>query len=204
VSDEHLMRILLRNTRTTDTLRHGGMGELFARWRRACAACVLLRNTRTTDTLRHGGMGELLARWRRACAACVLLSIVFAAAGLAAEPEAVALPRHILTNDGLVVLARAGVGDSLLVDLVRNKRTVFDTSADALALLARHGLSENVLRAVVEKQEQVQLRRPRLTVRPMTEPGEPDMDAGHILVVAAPGARRGKAEPDRWYRVSMR
>ena len=58
-----------------------------------------------------------------------------------------------------MVLARAGVGDGLLVDLVRNKRTVFDTSADALALLARHGLSENVLRAVVEKQEQVQLNK---------------------------------------------
>src|SRR5215207_9627251 len=88
----------------------------------------------------------------------IFVSIIFAAACLAAEPETIALPRHILTNDGLIVLARAGLGDGLLVDLVHHKRTQFDTSADALALLARQGLSENVLRAVVEKQEQVQMR----------------------------------------------
>ena len=97
----------------------------------------------------------------------LFVSVIFAAVCLAAEPETLALPRHILTNDGLIVLARAGVGDSLLTDLVRHKRTHFDTSADALALLARQGLSENVLRAVVEKQEQVQMRRPRFTVSPV-------------------------------------
>ena len=135
----------------------------------------------------------------------ILLTVIFATFCLAAEPETIALPRHILTNNGLVVLARAGVGDGLLVDLVRNKRTFFDTSADALALLARHGLSENVLRAVVEKQEQVQLRKPRLTVSPMAPSGSVDVEAGEmILMPPVAGGRRGKAEPDRWYKVSMR
>jgi hypothetical protein len=30
-----------RNTRTTDSLRPGRMGEFLARWGRACAACAL-------------------------------------------------------------------------------------------------------------------------------------------------------------------
>ena len=134
----------------------------------------------------------------------IVLSVAFAAFCLAAEPETIALPRHILTNDGLIVLARAGLGDSLLVDLVRHKRTQFDTSADALALLARHGLSENVLRAVVEKQEQLRLRKPRVTVSPMVPAGLVDVEEGEMILVPPPSGRRGKAEPDRWYKVTIR
>ena len=133
-----------------------------------------------------------------------LLSVAFAAVCLAAEPETIALPRHILTNDGLVVLARAGLGDGLLVDLVRHKRTLFDTSAEALALLARHGLSENVLRAVVEKQEQLPMRKPRITVIPIPAATLDVAEGEMILMPPASSGRRGKAEPDRWYKVSMR
>jgi hypothetical protein len=135
----------------------------------------------------------------------IFVCVIFAAACLAAEPETVALPRHILTNDGLIVLARAGLGDGLLMDLVRHKRTHFDTSADALALLARQGLSENVLRAVVEKQEQVQMRKPRLTVSPVSATGPLDVEQDEMILVPSPqNGRKGKPEPDRWYKVSMR
>ena len=122
----------------------------------------------------------------------------------AAGPESMALPRHILTNDGLLVLARAGLGDGLLVDLVKHKRTQFDTSADALAQLARHGLSESVIRAVVEKQEQVQLRRPKLTIAPSV--GEPlEVEQGEVVMLqGASNGKRAKPEPDRWYKLSMR
>lgn len=135
----------------------------------------------------------------------IFVNVIFAAACLAAEPETAALPRHVLTNDGLIVLARAGLGDGLLVDLVRHKRTHFDTSADALALLARQGLSENVLRAVVEKQEQVQMRKPRLTVSPVTPNGAVNLESGEMLLVPpVPPTGKAKQEPDRWYKVSMR
>jgi hypothetical protein len=135
-----------------------------------------------------------------------LIVVLFSAVCLAADPETVALPRHVLTNDGLVVLARAGLGDGLLVDLIRSKRTQFDTSAEALALLARHGLSENVLRAVVEKQEQVQLRKPRLSVTPVGGGGGAmEVDPGEVIVLPGSGGRRGaRSDPDRWYRISMR
>jgi hypothetical protein len=66
------LQILLRNTRTTDSLWPGGRGEFLARWCRACAACALFLKPRTTDSLRPGGRGEFLARWCRAYAACAL------------------------------------------------------------------------------------------------------------------------------------
>ena len=118
-----------------------------------------------------------------------LLTVVMAVAGFAAEPEKAALPRHVLTNDGLVVLAEAGLGEALLVDLVKAKRTAFDTSAEALAQLARRGISEGVIRAVVEKQEQVQL-------------GRAARAEGPEVVLLNPA--QGKREPDRWYRVMLR
>ena len=83
--------------------------------------------------------------------------------------------------------------------------------AEALvALLARHGLSENILRAVVEKQEQVQLRKPQLALTPVAPAGTGGADSvevapGEVLLMApAPSGRRSKSEPDRWYKVSMR
>lgn len=84
---------------------------------------------------------------------------LFAAAALAAaEPAESAPPPHVLTNDGLILLARAGLGDALLTDLVRHKQARFDTSPPALARLAWHGLSETVIRAVVERQDNLSLR----------------------------------------------
>lgn len=138
----------------------------------------------------------------------ILLGIVFAAACLAADPETAALPRHVLTNEGLVVLARAGLGDGLLLDLIRHKRTQFDTGADALALLSRYGLSENVLRAVVEKQEQIQLRKPRVSLTPMTpsslDSAAPvEIEPGDAILLPPPSTgRRSKSDPGRWYKVS--
>jgi hypothetical protein len=103
------------------------------------------------------------------------------------------------------------LGDGLLVDLIRHKRTQFDTSADALALLARHGLSENVLRAVVEKQEQVLLRKPRLSVTPVGQgpavetAASVEMEPGEVVLMPGGGGRRFlRSSPDRWYKVTMR
>lgn len=139
----------------------------------------------------------------------ILLSVFFAAACFAAEPESMTLPRHVLTNEGLVVLARAGVGDSLLVDLVRNKRTHFDTSAEALAQLVRQGLSENVVRAVVEKQEEVQLRKPKVSLSPVAPAGyvpgtAVDVGPGEAILMAPPDGGRRSKDSERWYKVLFR
>ena len=138
----------------------------------------------------------------------ILLNCFFAAACFAAEPESISLPRHVLSNEGLVVLARAGVGDSLLVDLIRNKRTHFDTSAEALAQLVRHGLSENVVRAVVEKQEEVQLRKPKVSLTPVAPAGYVpgttiDVGPGETILMPPANGRRSR-DAERWYKVSLR
>lgn len=137
--------------------------------------------------------------------ACVVLTMTSV---FAEEPETLALPRHVLTNEGLVVLARAGLGDNLLVDLVKHKRTQFDTSADAIAHLARQGISEPVIRAVVEKQEQVQMRKPRLAIAPATnDPGTPaiELEPGEILMMPTPPqTKKARTDSDRWYKLTMR
>jgi len=136
----------------------------------------------------------------------ILLPFVFALLCSAAEPAPPELPRHVLTNDGLIVLARAGVGDALLVDLVRYKRTHFDTSAEALAALARHGLAESVIRAVVEKQEQVQLRPPQVTMEPVAprEDGRIEIAPGSMLMLPSEKNKRPRGDAGRWYKISMR
>ena len=67
--------LLLRNSRTTDSLRPGRVGEFLAGWSRANSSPVgavparparFLRNSRTTDSLRPGRVGEFLAGWSRA------------------------------------------------------------------------------------------------------------------------------------------
>jgi hypothetical protein len=123
---------------------------------------------------------------------------------LSAAEDSSALPRNVLTNEGVLLLARAGVSDVLLADLIRHKNTNFDTSAEALAHLARHGLSESVIRAVVEKQDQVRMQPERWSITPM-----PSAGAGSVVaeqgdaILFTPGAGRGsRATPDRWYRIA--
>src|SRR5260221_13151520 len=73
------MSRLLRNSRTTDSLRPGRMGEFLARWRRACAACTLFRNTRRTEPRRDRALRVLRSLVARA-APCALLTCLLLAA----------------------------------------------------------------------------------------------------------------------------
>lgn len=59
------------------------------------------------------------------------------------------LDRQTLNNEGIVDLARAGFSEAFILDLVQYKRTKFDTSVDGLTFLAKKGLSERVIRAIV-------------------------------------------------------
>jgi hypothetical protein len=62
------------------------------------------------------------------------------------------LPHNVLTNDGVISLAEAGYGEEFLIDLIRVKTAHFDTSADGLAVLARHGVTEPVVRAMLARE----------------------------------------------------
>lgn len=124
-------------------------------------------------------------------------------------PESQALPRHVLNNDGLVVLATAGLSDALLADLIRHKRTQFNTSADALAALARQGLSEKVIRAVVEKQDGVELRKPEWVLSQAPAPPF-HVAEGEVVLMPPPAGQKAEskkksgADAGRWYKLSQR
>jgi hypothetical protein len=80
-----------------------------------------------------------------------------------------AVPRNVLTNQGVVLLARAGYSEAFLIDLIHHKQTQFDVTAEGLAWLARQGLSERVVRAMVaneNKEEQTAVVPALFTVTP--------------------------------------
>ncbi|MCS7026369.1 MAG: hypothetical protein NZV14_16340 [Bryobacteraceae bacterium] len=59
------------------------------------------------------------------------------------------LRRNVLTNQGVVLLAQAGYTETFVIDIIHHKQTSFDVSAEGLAWLARNGLSERIVRAMV-------------------------------------------------------
>jgi hypothetical protein len=157
---------------------------------------------------------------------------VFALAGtlLAADaaPKAAPPPRNLLTNEGVLLLAEAGLGERFLLELIESKTSRFDTSAEALAALARHGLTENILRALVKKQDQplaaAQSAENSVALEPHLLRGKivrqrmlvPDSAGGNVAIMtmapvkaaptipaAAPAAPKD-ANADRWYLITQR
>jgi hypothetical protein len=79
-----------------------------------------------------------------------ILSILLFASGLAvARAQTVGLTQNSLTNQDVVALAKAGFNEDFLIDLIGTSRTRFDTSADGLAELAKQGLTEPLIRAML-------------------------------------------------------
>lgn len=78
------------------------------------------------------------------CAACVLALVV---AGSPAQSQT-----GTLTNDDVVKLAAAGLGDDLIITTIRGATAAnFDLNPEGLVSLKASGLSDNVLAAMIEK-----------------------------------------------------
>jgi hypothetical protein len=116
----------------------------------------------------------------------------------ATGPEKASLPRTVLTNEGIVVLARAGYGERFIADLIKQRPVRFDTTVDGLAFLAEQGISENLVRKMVEAERTdsatVEENKPAW---PALVPMRPVK--GRVLAPSAEPA--GKAK-DVWYFVS--
>jgi len=56
--------------------------------------------------------------------------------------------RNTLTNRDVVTLADAGFGDDFIIETIGASRTEFDTTADGLAELKKHGVKEDIIRAM--------------------------------------------------------
>lgn len=59
------------------------------------------------------------------------------------------IPRHVLSNEGIVQLSEAGYDQMFLVNLIQQKQTRFDTSVEGLAYLAEHGIPVNIVRFMI-------------------------------------------------------
>jgi len=66
-----------------------------------------------------------------------------------------AVPRHVLSNQGIVTLAEAGYDEDFLIDLIQCKQTRFDTTVEGLAYLAKHAVSERIVRYMILSQNKV-------------------------------------------------
>lgn len=61
----------------------------------------------------------------------------------------VPVPRNVLTNQGVITLAKAGFDEEFVLDAIASSRTRFDTSVDGLADLVKQGLSERIIRMMM-------------------------------------------------------
>ena len=105
-----------------------------------------------------------------------------------------AMERQMLTNEGVVDLAKSGFSEAFILDLVQFKRTRFDTSVDGLTFLAKKGLSERVIRAIVANSDKPEAGG---TMPPTMPTGMQIMpyyayNSGYLPTPAAP-------QPERWY-----
>jgi hypothetical protein len=58
------------------------------------------------------------------------------------------LSRHVLTNEGVILLAKAGFDELFIIERIRTSRTRFDTSVDGLVALKQAGVSEDLIRVM--------------------------------------------------------
>lgn len=56
----------------------------------------------------------------------------------------------VLTNDGIIELAKAGLSESIILTKIKNSKSEFDTSSSAIVKLKESGLSDNIIMAMIE------------------------------------------------------
>ena len=86
------------------------------------------------------------------------------AAGQSVVPAKSVQTKDVLTNRAIVTLAWAGFNEDFLIELIRNSRTEFDTSADGLAVLAKQGINEQIIRVILGSASA------KLSTEPFTQP----------------------------------
>src|SRR5258708_430885 len=81
--------------------------------------------------------------------ALVLISLITPI--VAQDYTVAALSRHVLTNESVISLAKAGFDELFIIERIRTSRTRFDTSVDGLVALKQAGISEDVIRIVAQQ-----------------------------------------------------
>jgi hypothetical protein len=99
-------------------------------------------------------------------AGCLLLIPPVAAQDYAAA----SVSRRVLTNEGVVELARAGFDELFIIERIRTSRSHFDASAQGLLSLTETGLSEEIINAIALQDLE---ERRSSGEAPPAEPAEP-------------------------------
>jgi hypothetical protein len=77
----------------------------------------------------------------------LISAVLLAATGAGAQT--IPLTQNQLTNRDIVTLAKAGFNEDFILDFISMSSTRFDTSVSGLADLAKEGLSERLIRAML-------------------------------------------------------
>jgi len=88
--------------------------------------------------------------------------------------------RHVLTNEGIIALAKAGFDEWFIVERIRTTRTHFDASVQGLVNLKQAGLSEDLIREVALQDHRNFLAERRIYTAP---PDAETAPAGAIRVM---------------------
>ena len=73
----------------------------------------------------------------------------------------VTVSRHVLTNESVISLAKAGFDELFIVERIRTSRTKFDASVEGMVTLKEAGVSEELIGviAVQDRRNYLQARR---------------------------------------------
>ena len=85
----------------------------------------------------------MFRRWIFIFALCMIFALCVAAVPCVAQQP--------LTNDSVIRMTKAGLGDSLIVESINATPGTFSTGANDLISLKQAGVSERVIRAMVAK-----------------------------------------------------
>lgn len=125
----------------------------------------------------------------------LLLFLLILTPAVAQNYTVATLSRHVLTNDSVISLAKAGFDELFIIERIHMSRTRFDTTVEGLVALKQAGVSEDLIRVMA-----VQDAR---TYPPYTAAGTP------VLPPApAASAESSKVEVDKhwwgfhWVRVT--
>jgi hypothetical protein len=58
------------------------------------------------------------------------------------------LSRHLLTNEGVIMLAKAGFDELFIIERIQTSRTRFDTTPEGMVALKQAGVSEDLIRVM--------------------------------------------------------
>jgi hypothetical protein len=77
---------------------------------------------------------------------------------------------ELLTNDAVVTMVKAGLGEDLIVMKIKNSPNAFDLSTDSMVKLKSQGVNENILKAMMETEGQTQGQKTQIPERKSAKP----------------------------------